>query len=296
MKVKKHSQRELNKVFTFIILLDLVLKGKAQVDIARELKWSKQRTNYWIRQLEEEAFIQLETRTSTKIYCITPKGKKLLTWSKEAPKWEVFLHHVGLKFPILESTSKFDSLEWKDVPLKNWIKKVLKYQHIDGKFSIERNPDNLIIWCQEHVGVDHYKLFFESIKDTLLFADNLQTKYQVRLGSPVLYRKPHFGINEPIIARINEHVQVTGPEEWIESSPFPGSIEFFDPIRIMQYLRMPNKIEGCEKILHEIADQMKIFGDGMREHMKLISFLQELAISLKKVADSLQTTTQLKKE
>jgi len=294
MTTKKRSQRELNKVFTFVALLNLLLKGKSQTDITRELKWSKQRTNYWIKKLEKESYIQQENRSSTIIYGLTSKSKKFLTWSKDAPKWEVFLHHVALKFPILETTTKFDNLDWKEVHLKNWIKKVLKYQNIDGTFSLERNPENLIIWCQERVGVDPYKLFYESIRDILRFVDNLQNKNKVKLGTPALYRKPHFGINEPLMAIINESVQVSGPEEWTDSSPFPGSIEFFEPHRIMQYLRMPDKIESCEKILREITEQMKIFGEGMREHMKLISFLQELAVSLNKVADSLQTTKMAK--
>ncbi len=296
MKVKKHSQREINKIFTFAVLLRLLLEGKTQTDISKTLNWSKQRTNYWIKQLEKEGLIQQELRAKIKTYSITPKGKKFLTWSKDTPKWEVFLHRVGLKFPIIESTSKFDGLDWKDVALKNWIKKVLKYQHIDGEFSIERNPNNLIIWCQEYVGNNPYKLFYEAIKDNLLFADNLETRYKVKLGIPQLYRKPHFGINEPIIARINEYIQVTGIEEWIDTTPFPGSTEFFDPLRVIQYLRMPNKIETCERRLQEITEQMKIFGEGMREHMKLISFLQELTVSLNKVANSLPNTTQLKDE
>lgn len=296
MTVKKSSQRELNKVLTFAALLTLVLKGKSQADIARELKWSKQRINYWIKQLEKESYIQQENRSSTIIYGLTSKGKKFLTWSKDAPKWEVFLHNLGLKFPILETTAKFDNLDWKDVRLKNWTKKVLKYQNIDGIISIERTPENLIIWCQERVGVNSYQIFFESIRDTLQFADSLQNKYQVRLGTPTLFRKPHFGINEPLMAIINDSVQVSGPKEWTDSSPFPGSIEFFEPYRIMQYLKMPEKIENSEKILLEITEQMKIFGDGMNEHMKLISCLQKLAVSLTKAADSLHTTTKSKKE
>lgn len=290
MTVKKYSPRELNKVLTFAALLTLILRGKSQADIARQLKWSKQKTNYWFRKLEKEKIIRQQTRSRTIIYEITSKGKKLLTWSKEAPKWEVFLHRVGLKFPILESSSTFDSLKWKEVPLNNWIKKVLKYQNIGGTFSIERNPKNLIIWCKERVGVNPYELFYESIRDILRFAENLQTKHKIKLGLPSLYRKPHFGINEPLMRGINQHVQVTGPNEWIDSSPFPGSIEFFDPIRIIQYLRMPDRIENCEKIMLEITGQMKIFGEGMKEHMKLISFLQELVISLKQVVDSLLTT------
>jgi DNA-binding MarR family transcriptional regulator len=296
MTVKKYSQRELNKVLTFAALLRLVLEGKSQADIARELKWSKQKTNYWFRKLEKEKLIQQENRSSTIVYGLTSKGKKFLTWSKDEPKWEIFLHHIGLKFPVLETTANFDNLNWKAVPLKNWTKKVLKYQNIDGSITIERTPENLIIWCQERVGVNPYHIFFESIRDTLQFTDSLQTKYKVRLGAPTLYCKPHFGINEPLMAIINENVQVSGPEEWTDSSPFPGSIEFFEPHRIMQYLKMPEKIENNEKVLLEITEQMKIFGDGMREHMKLISFLQELAVSLKKVVDSLQATIKITKK
>lgn len=171
------------------------------------------------------------------------------------------------------------------MPLKNWIKKVLKYQHIKGNYSIEQNPKNLIIWCQEYVGTDPYKLFYESIRDTLLFADNLQTKFKVNAR-----------MRARIMTRINQYIQVTGTEEWIDTTPFPGSSEFFEPRRVIQYLRMPSKIETCEKILLEITEQMKIFGEGMKEHMKLISFLQELSISLNKVADSLQNRIQLPNE
>ncbi len=290
MKVKNYSQRELNKIFTFIALLNLILKGKIQADIARELKWSKQKTNYWIKQLEKETLIREESRSSTKNYNVTSKGQKFLTWSKKAPKVEVFLHSVGLKFPILERSPEFDALNWKEVHLKNWIKKVLKYHHIKGIFSIERNPENLIIWCQERSGVDPYQLFFESFRDLLQFADNLQTKYNVKLGCPALYRKPHFGIDEPVLATVNQCVQVTGSQEWTDSSPFPGSVESFDPRRIVQYLKMPEKLDRYEKILREIAEQMKAFGDGMKEHMKLIYSIQDLTESLKEVADSLRKT------
>jgi len=107
------------------------------------------------------------------------------------------------------------------------------------------------------------------------------------LGCPSLARKPHFGIAEPLLTRVSKEVQVTGPEEWVDDSPVPGSVEFFDPMRIVQYLRMPETVNGLEKHLEEIAQQMKVFGERMKEHMKLISTLQELAESLKEAADSL---------
>lgn len=197
----------------------------------------------------------------------------------------------------MESSLEFDALNWREIPLKNWIKKVLKYHSIEGNFSIERNPKNLVIWCQERSGMNPYQLFFESVSDILRFADSLQTKYQVKLGCPSLFRKPHFGIVEPLLANVTEYIQVTGTEEWIDVSPVPGSVEFFDPKRIVQYLRMPEKLDGYEKILREIAEQMKAFGEGMKEHMKLILALQELAVSLKEVTDSLlETSRQLNQQ
>jgi hypothetical protein len=67
-------------------------------------------------------------------------------------------------------------------------------------------------------------------------------------------------------------------------------VESFDPRRIVQYLKMPEKLDRYEKILREIAEQMKAFGDGMKEHMKLIYSIQDLTESLKEVTDSLLKT------
>ncbi len=291
MKVKNYGQRKLKRILIFVALLRQIAKGKSQVDIAKGWKWSKQKTNYWVKQLQKEAFIQEEVRSSTKIYGVTSKGKKFLTWSEKVLSREVFVHSLGLKFPILESSPEFDALEWREIRLKNWIKKVLKYHDIEGSFSIERNPKNLIVWCQERSGVNPYQLFFESLRDILRFADSLQTKYCVRLGCPSLFKKPHFGIVEPLLGKVNKVVQVSGAEEWTDESPAPGSVEFFDPRRIIRYLRMPDKLDHYENILTEMAEQMKAFGEGMNEHLKLISALHELALSLKKVADSLLKTS-----
>jgi hypothetical protein len=183
--------------------------------------------------------------------------------------WRLFLHGVGLKFPVVETTSDFDRLDWKSIQLKNWIKKTLRYQGVDGDHTVERTPSNFIIWSQERSGVDPYELFFESIRDLLQFAMLLPHRYGVKLGSPSLVCKPHFGLIDPLFKRINKVVQVSGSTEWTDESPASGSVEFFDPRRIVAYLRMPEKVDDIAKQLAEVSHVLSGFGEGIKDHMTL---------------------------
>jgi hypothetical protein len=44
---------------------------------------------------------------------------------------------------------------------------------------------------------------------------------------------------------------------------------------------MPEMVENMAQQLGQVSEQMKLFGEGMREHMKLISTLQEVAFAMK---------------
>jgi hypothetical protein len=213
------------------------------------------------------------------------EGKDFLIRADGAFNFSLFLHGLGLKFPILESSQEFEALNWKDVKLKNWTKKTTTYFGLEGEYQIERTPSNLIVWCKGRSGTDPYQLLFESFKDILSFPSVLNSKYSVRLGSPTLVGKPHFGLVDPLFTRLNKIVLAKGQEEWTDDSPFPGSVEFFDPRRIVQYLRMPERVDDIARELGQISGQMKLFGDGMKEHMKLISALQEVARVMKETLE-----------
>lgn len=290
INIKQLGQRSLNKIFTYRVILQLIMESRYQADIAQNLRWSKQKVNYWFRKLEHNGLIREEVTSSIKIFEVTSKGKDFLMRSENVFKSSLFLHGLGLKFSILDSDSRFDCLDWRDVKLRNWIKKTTKYHDVQGDFSIVRTTKNLIIWCKERNGVHPYQLFFESIRDVLRVARILQLKYGIKLGSPSMVKKPHFGLVDPLLVRVNEEVYVTGIEEWTDNSPASGSVEYFDPRRIVQYLRMPERVDDMAKELGKVAEELKVFGEGMKEHMKLISALQELSVSLKKVADSLLET------
>jgi len=285
VKVKHPSQRYLNEIFTYRALLTRILKGAYQSKISKHWKWSKQKVNYWFRKLKQVGLITEEVRSTITIYTLTRKGKDFLTWSEDAFKWSLFLHGLGLKFPLLDCDSRFEGLNWKVVPLKNWVKKTLRVQGVEGDFSVERTSKSVIVWCKGRCGVHPYQLFFEAVRDVLRFAQVLQRKYGVRLGAPSLVRKPHFGIVDPLLTRVNTEVQVTGLHEWTDDSPVPGSVEFFDPVRIVQYLRMPAKVDEMTQHLGEAADQLKVFGEGVKEHMKLIRALQDVATAMKESVD-----------
>jgi predicted transcriptional regulator len=219
---QRFSQREAAKIFTLRVLLKLIAEEKCQIHIANTLAWSKQKTNYWFRKLLNKGFIRDKVRSNIKIYELTEKGKEFLTRSEGAFNFSLFLHGLGLKFPIVESSRAFDGLNWKDVKLKNWTKKTTTYLGLEGEYHIERTPTNLIVWCKGLVGTDPYKLFFESFNDILSFPSVLYSKYGVRLGSPSLVGKPHFGLVDPLFARLNKIVLVNGLEEWTDNSPCRG--------------------------------------------------------------------------
>jgi len=202
-------------------ILELLKKGMYNSQIADKLKMSKQRVNYYLKNLERLKFIKEDIRSSYKTYKVTGEGNKFISQLKSNITSQSFSlgmrqdsvrsHNFRVKFKILKDNKK---AKWeKEIKLNNWIKKTKKI-NIPFNLTIEKTNKNIIL------------IFSNIISDLRTHHNKLDDFKRKAEYYAYYYLKDHLGVVIDILSgkTINHHIgtnadqlkQKADPKETIE--------------------------------------------------------------------------------
>jgi hypothetical protein len=259
-----------------LLLLDA---GNYPSRVARLLHVSPQLLHYHIKKWLRKGWIKRVLKTANvTLYRLDPQLKKKLTGGENSAYKGVRLHAYSLKFPVVEPPSR--AVDWKRVRVANWTRLV----GCEAGLTVEKTTRHVIVHADEVLSEDPNEATLLAILECLRLARVLEEKFGMRLGVPKLLRKPHYGVYDPIARWFAEFMEFSDDVGKIDQSGGYPERDYYYPSLAKEYLMMPLRLLGLREdmvqvkgILTSFADNMKIFGEAMHEHMTLIRALQAVA-------------------
>jgi len=297
----------------FLKILEGIREGKPRSIIAKKLNLNKRMSHYYFNKLEKMGYIRREVRDVTVFYELTDLGHKILE-QKELllnnkskrrrvtkkvtnshqilvgdERFGLFrLHNLEIKFPIIKDGNLW--LE-REVRLRNWDLRFGRF----GPIVVKRTSRSLIFQLPDIVCSDPYEGLLRGFLYCLRFAQLLCDRCGFVLGPPEINRRPHWGVRDPLANYLSQFMNLSVDDEVVlDRSPGRGEIDFLDPSLAKEYLEMPRTVKNLAKLilgmreaLVQVAENMKMFGRAMEEHVKLIKSIDHAVNSFKAEASNL---------
>jgi predicted transcriptional regulator len=283
---KRNQQQQLTSnvkinVKTKFLLHDILNKlalGMYPSLIAERFGWRRQRIHYYISKLISLGLIQEKFRSSIKIYELTSECKNFITGCNQLLTFNIRLHNVSYSYPIVKnSTMPYD----KEISvLGYWNKQIKRINNV----TIEKTTQHIIIHVGSLIGSDPFELLNKarSMADEIRIL--LEKDLGFQLGDPVLSRKPHFAVQDPIANKIVNHVQISTDQAKLDASEGLGELEYFDPQAVDNYIKLPEKVAALEKHLIKQTHIMDQFSKNIELHLAVLS---EIRDAVKKLGGNL---------
>lgn len=275
MRSKKFEQ-EVKRKFLLLDILNRINKGETPYDIRKKFGWSRQRLNYWIKQLKNADLIRLKVRSNIAIYELTPEGKNFYTGCVNSFISGIRLHNVQFSYPVL----KEGNLDWqKQWQLKGLINKAKKEKNA----TIVLNGKTLSIFVSSLIGSNAFELFdkAKNIADEL--AERLKKEFNFELGQGTLTRKPHFAVLNPIFDKISRHLEFSSEVAKIDESEGSGELEFFEPNKVQKFIELPETIETLTFHLVRQTEIMNQFSEQLKLHLLVLNEMKETLKAIREV-------------
>lgn len=284
--VKKPVKNSVKKRFlkhTSVRALLLLDCGNYLSRVARILGFSPQVLHYHVKKWLKLGWIKLEVKTpNMTLYKLAPSVKKSLTGGEVLPFKGVRLHAYSLKFPVLNGPVSV--VDWNRVQMANWTKLV----GCECGLTVEKTTKHVIVHADEVLSEDPNEATLLAILECLRLARLLEDKFQMKLGTPKLLRKPHYAVSDPVARWFTDFMELSSDVGKMDKSEGAGEIDFFDAELAKEYLIMPLRMLGLQGDVAEVKDVLKTFGVAMQEHMSLIRGLQAVAEQMKTLIQELR--------
>jgi len=215
-------------------------------------------------------------------YKLADSVKKSLTGGESLPFKGVRLHAYSLKFPVLNGP--VSSVDWDRVRMANWTRLV----GCECGLTVEKTTKHVIVHADEVLSEDPNEATLLAILECLRLARILEDKFQMKLGTPQLLRKPHFAVSDPVARWFTDFMELSSDVGKMDQSEGAGEIDYFDAELAKEYLVMPLRMLGLQGDMAEVKEILKTFGVAMREHMSLIKGLQAVADQMKTLIQELR--------
>jgi len=280
--VKKPVKKRFLK-HTSVRALLLLDTGNYPSRVARILGFSPQVLHYHVKKWLKMGWIRLDVKTpNMTTYKLVPSVKKSLTGGEVLPFKGVRLHAYSLKFPVVDGPSS--AVDWDRVQLANWTRLV----GCECGLTVEKTTKHVIVHADEVLSEDPNEATLLAILECLRLARALEDKFQMKLGTPKLLRKPHFAVSDPVARWFTDFMELSSDVGKMDQSEGAGEIDYFDAGLAKDYLVMPLRMLGLQGDMAEVKEILKTFGVAMREHMSLIKGLQAVAEQMKTLIQELR--------
>jgi len=228
-------------------------------------------------------WVKLDVKTPNMTsYKLEASVKKSLTGGEVLPFKGVRLHAYSLKFPVLNGP--ISVVDWNRVQLANWTKLV----GCECGLTVEKTTKHVIVHADEVLSEDPNEATLLAILECLRLARILEDKFQMKLGTPRLLRKPHYAVSDPVARWFTDFMELSCDVGKMDQSEGAGEIDYFDAELAKDYLVMPLRMLGLQGDMAEVKEILKTFGVAMREHMSLIKGLQAVADQMKTLIQELR--------
>jgi len=263
-----------------LLLLDA---GNYPSKVARILGFSPQVLHYHVKKWLKMGWIMLDVKTPNMTsYKLVPSVKKSLTGGEVLPFKGVRLHAYSLKFPVVDGPGSL--VDWNRVEMANWTRLV----GCECGLTVEKTTKHVIIHADEILSENPNEATLLAILECLRLARVLEEKFQMKLGTPKLLRKPHYAVSDPVAHWFTDFMELSSDVGKMDQSEGAGEIDFFDAELAKEYLVMPLRMLGLQGDMAEVKEVLKTFGVAMREHMSLIRGLQAVAEQMKTLIHELR--------
>jgi len=216
------------------------------------------------------------------LYELDPEIKRRLTGGEVSAYKGVRLHAYSLKFPIVADATV--PVDWNRVRLANWTRLV----GCEAGLTVEKTTRYVIVHADEIFSEDPNEATLLAILECLRLARILEDKFQMKLGTPKLLRKPHFAVSDPVARWFTDFMELSSDVGVMDKSEGAGEIDYYDAELAKEYLVMPLRMLGLQSDVAEVKEILKTFGVAMREHMSLIRGLQAVADQMKTLIQELR--------
>jgi len=227
-----------------LLLLD---DGNYPSRVARLLHLSPQRVAYHVKKAQKLGILRrLNEGGWLSFYEVAPTFKKSLTGGENLAYKGVRLHAYSLKFPVVVEPSVV--VDWDRVRLANWTRLV----GCECGLTVEKTTKHVIIHADEVLSADSNEATLVAILECLRVARILEEKFRMRLGTPKLLRKPHYGVYDPVASVFANYMEVSDDVGKIDKSEGVGEIDFYSAEHAKEYLLMPFRLQQIERRLQRL--------------------------------------------
>lgn len=277
-------------------------EGIIQVETARNLGLSKTRVNYWARKFLNNGMVREKFPGRPKFYELTALGSKILTRSER--DWD--LPCVMEDYPVKHRLLKDHGLiGWEKLGQpRNWKKVGIRVGHC----RVEKTSRSIIIHTGQLSGFDPDYLLLQAgqiIANVKAFLESHGVELDP-VGLPL--HKPIVKFYTPEAEILNKLYGTVSTEDGSLDSSLPDKIPHveWNIETAKNYLEMPKRIRDISDRLNSIehnqeilsqeqkeikhnqkgsSENMLTFAQGMRDHLKLVHALTDVAEALKKESD-----------
>jgi hypothetical protein len=276
-------------------------------EMSKELKWSKQKLNYWLKKFEElgflksggayylpytltekgefvkKSFIEGEPPTSTK-----PTDTKEPKMEGIQAKLEEFriepildIHNSQILIPIVRKGNLPDGT----IKMRNWSYFPIGMDNMDVRVHYG-DKTKLLITIPKQTGMSLREV---SIKEGMIAYQTmvvLQKKYGCifDLENIEFSKKPQIHVfNDPIMRELAKHIKFAGLNIQVnESGGAKGELTGWNAaIRYDKLINdVPERVEEMNSRIGRIEESMMTFAVAMDEHVVLVKSLQEVAMAM----------------
>lgn len=262
--MKKDVKKDVKKEEFYLYVLHQIQSGKKPIDISKSLNISRQKLNYYIKQLKQKGFLE------KKGYGTWALKKDVKKFSLGTTRPITNLHALQIRFPILKG--KIADSDWKiKEKLKNWLPKYKNLDILEGLTIKNNNNKSITIWAKSRnlsslneVNVLSYKImsfahqYFMNKYNVILDVFNCETK-NLDLGTEDKHSKSMLRKGEKFTLNLNKKSEKIFPKDnidakaWIDGTPFDFTAETNDLEWKRAYLSMPLMMQDIFKSVYYIA-------------------------------------------
>jgi len=277
LNVKNNVKTAVKTNFLLHELLQLLAKEMYGTEIAKKFGWSRQKLHYYISKLKKLGLIHEKVRSSMILYELTPECKSFITGCNKFYNGAIRLHNISYSLEILQDA---DMPHDKEISVLGYWNKQIKRL---SDATIEKTTKHIIIHIKSLVGSDPYELINKSRTTVEELRIILEKSFKFKLGDPMLIRKPHFAVMDPLANKIVKHIQVSTEEAKLDASEGLGELEFFDPVSVDNYIKMPQKIAELENHLIKQTEIMDQFSKNLELHLQVLQEIRDAVKEMKKI-------------
>ena len=293
MRGKEVKERSKKDDF-YLIVFNLIKKGKNPMDISKILNISKQRLQYYINHLKNNGNIK-------KIGYGTWEVKKEVKESSiglRADKPTTNLHALNIKIPILKGKIKDSDWELKE-KLNNWLPKYKKLDILGGLTIKNNNNRSISIFVKSRnikdinevdnlsFKIRAYINEYMRLRGVVLDIFNAETKNinlatQDKESESMIRKGEKFELDLMKKAEKIFPIDNIDGKAWIDGSPFKFSAETNDKDWKREYLRMPFSIREMLGIQRYMAESIAYVAENYKSHVGVVEEVHKIFKKLNK--------------